>query len=305
MAGASATMRHVQRVVVSVPAKVNLALRVGGPRADGFHPLDTVFEALDIFDDVEVRPAQELTLSITGLGEDLPTDESNLAIRAARALQERIGTHLGADIRITKRIPVAAGMAGGSADAAGTLLALNELWELGLSKDELMRIGAQLGSDVPFAFLGGLAHGVGRGEKLEPVRAGGMHAWVLLTRTEGLSTPAVFRQFDALFPDAGAPAGTQVLRRALGEASLAAVGDLLVNDLQPAATSLRPEIGQEIERIAAAGHHVILSGSGPTIAVLIEPERAEELAAQLRADFPYAVHVAYGPAAGAHVRQVQ
>ena len=301
----------MQRVLVSAPAKVNLALRVGGPRPDGFHPLDTVFEALDIFDDVEVRPAPTLSVSITGLGEDLPCDETNLAIRAGRALHAYMraaSMHLaqpGADIRITKRIPVAGGMAGGSADAAATLLALNELWELGLGREELARIGASLGSDVPFALMGGLAHGVGRGEELVPLRSNAMHAWVLLTRERGLSTPAVFRQFDAMHPDAGAPADTGTLRRALEHGSIDDVGALLANDLQAPACQLRPEVGAQIAHIEGAGHRVLLSGSGPTIAVFTAPEQAEELAAQLRADFPYNIHVAYGPAAGAHIRAAE
>ncbi|WP_300048993.1 4-(cytidine 5'-diphospho)-2-C-methyl-D-erythritol kinase [Trueperella sp.] len=301
----------MQRVLVSAPAKVNLALRVGGPRPDGFHPLDTVFEALDIFDDVEVTPAPALSVSITGLGEDLPTDDTNLAMRAGRALLEytrAASTHpaeLGAHIRITKRIPVAGGMAGGSADAAATLLALNELWELGLGREELMRIGADLGSDVPFALVGGLAHGVGRGEELAPLHPNAMHAWVLLTRERGLSTPAVFRQFDAMHPDAGAPADTAALRRALEQGSVDDVGALLANDLQAPACQLRPEIGAEIGLIEEAGHRVVLSGSGPTIAVFTAPEQAEELAAQLRADFPYDIHVAYGPSAGAHIRAAE
>ncbi|WP_180947736.1 4-(cytidine 5'-diphospho)-2-C-methyl-D-erythritol kinase [Trueperella bernardiae] len=300
----------MQRVLVSAPAKVNLALRVGGPRPDGFHPLDTVFEAIDIFDDVEVRPAPELTVSISGLGEDLPTDESNLAIRAGRALQSRVREEgldcpAGANIRITKRIPVAGGMAGGSADAAATLVALNELWGLGLSAEELRAIGGELGSDVPFALMGGLAHGVGRGEELAPLRAGAMHAWVLLTREHGLSTPAVFRQFDAMYPGAGEPADTAELRAALAGPAIDTVAALLANDLQPPACALRPEIGAEIELIEAAGRAVVLSGSGPTIAVLTSPEQAEELAAQMRADFPYDVHIAYGPTAGAHVRMAE
>lgn len=296
----------MQRVLVSAPGKVNLALRVGGPRPDGFHPLDTVFEALDIFDDIDAQRADALSLEIIGLGEDLPVDGTNLAIRAAKALQEKTGTTAGAHITITKRIPVAGGMAGGSADAAGTLLALNELWELGLRMEELLQIGAELGSDVPFSLFGGVAHGRGRGEELEHVRVNSMHAWVLLTRPDGLSTPAVFREFDRLHPDAGGPADTVALRRALSDGTVDEVGALLANDLAVAARSLRPELGAAIDAIAAGGRHVILSGSGPTIAVLVTPEESQEVAAQLRADFPDTqVYIAHGPAAGAHIRTVE
>ncbi|WP_126416191.1 4-(cytidine 5'-diphospho)-2-C-methyl-D-erythritol kinase [Trueperella bialowiezensis] len=298
----------MQRVLVSAPAKVNLALRVGGPRPDGFHPLDTVFVALDIFDDVEVTAADELTCEITGLGEDLPTDETNLAMRAARALHARQRSEgpSGAHISITKRIPVAGGMAGGSADAAATLVALNKLWDLGLSDHQLSHIGADLGSDVPFALKGGIAHGQGRGEHLDEVPVLALHGWALITRSDGLSTPAVFREFDRLNPDAGEPASTADLREALSRGTLDDVAALAVNDLEPAAASLKPELGAMLSELRAGGLHALLSGSGPTIAVLAEPAQLPGLAADLAARYPAcSVLTAYGPAAGAHVREAE
>ncbi|XCB30761.1 hypothetical protein RQN30_05165 [Arcanobacterium hippocoleae] len=144
-------LKQDSSIKVSAPAKVNLALRVGAPRTDGFHPLDTVFEALDIFDDVEAFHTEtgEVTMEIRGFGEYLPVDETNLVIRAARILQRETGVQAGAHLIVTKRIPVAGGMAGGSADAAAALTALNALWGLGLSGIKLAELGAELGSDIP------------------------------------------------------------------------------------------------------------------------------------------------------------
>lgn len=305
----------MHRVLVSAPAKVNLALRVGGPRPDGFHPLDTVFEALDVFDDVEVTAADELTVDITSPGDavaiaDLPLDGSNLAMRAATALLDRRGLTgpgaPGARISITKRIPVAGGMAGGSADAAGALVALNKLWDLGFGADELERIAADLGSDVPFALKGSVAHGQGRGELLEAVQVALVHAWVFLTRSDGLSTPAVFREFDRLNPQAGDPAPTTDLRAALESGSIDDIGAAMVNDLEEPAASLNPELGQMLGQLRADGLHAILSGSGPTIAVLTDPDSLHAIAQQLAARYPHTtVLAACGPAAGAHVREAE
>lgn len=305
----------MHRVLVSAPAKVNLALRVGGPRPDGFHPLDTVFEALDVFDDVEVTAADELTVDITSPGDavaiaDLPLDGSNLAMRAATALLDRRGLTgpgaPGARISITKRIPVAGGMAGGSADAAGALVALNKLWDLGFGADELERIAADLGSDVPFALKGSVAHGQGRGELLEAVQVASVHAWVFLTRSDGLSTPAVFREFDRLNPQAGDPAPTTDLRAVLESGSIDDIGAAMVNDLEEPAASLNPELGQMLGQLRADGLHAILSGSGPTIAVLTDPDSLHAIAQQLAARYPHTtVLAACGPAAGAHVREAE
>lgn len=297
-------------VRVSAPAKVNLALRVGPPRLDGFHPLDTVFEALDLFDDVDVVRATgaDITLTIRGLGEDLPTDHTNLAVRAAELLRQQFHVDEGVEITITKRIPVAAGLAGGSADAAGTLVACNELWELGVPLPRLMELGAQLGSDVPFALMGSLAHGVGRGENLQPIRPGAMHSWVLLTRSDGLSTPRVFAEFDAIMGYEPVSdtlvSDTAELREALAGADLGRVGELMVNDLEEAAFSLRPDVRESMRAIGTLGVRAILSGSGPTIAVLAEDfSAAQAIAGALRNQFPeLTVLRADGPAAGAHVR---
>lgn len=304
----------MHNVRVLAPAKVNVALRVGAPRPDGFHPLDTVFESLDLFDEILAEAHSEgIVVSMEGQGaEDLPVDESNLVVRAARALIERTGYTGGARIRVRKRIPIAGGMAGGSTDAAGTLVALNDLWELGLSRHDLFAVAADLGSDVPFCLLGGLARGRGRGEQLESLRPGAMHSWVFLTSSEGLSTPAVFREFDRLH-DAGAtgstehavpaePASTDPLCLALAGADLDSVAEHMINDLQGAAFSLRPDLARIVDELVGFGV-VILSGSGPTIAVLNDDATtADALAGRLKRLYPdLGIVRADGPSAGAHV----
>lgn len=294
----------VERVIASAPAKVNLALRVGSVRDDGFHPLDTVFEALDLFDDVTATHADGLSMDITGLGTDLPCDESNLVLRAARLLQQATGTTRGAHLSVTKRIPVAGGMAGGSADAAATLVALNTLWELGLSGEQLLELGAELGSDVPFSLLGSIARGTSRGEKLESIKPGAMHGWVLLTNPVGLSTPAVFRKFDDLSSEAGQPASTEELCQAVQGNDLCKIGQLLINDLEAPAFALRPDLAEIVVALQTVGHGAVLSGSGPTIAVLCEISQLESLGSELANAFPeLSVVSAVGPAAGAHIKQ--
>lgn len=299
----------VQEVLVSAPAKVNLALRVGPPRLDGFHPLDTVFESLSVHDDVLASRADDVSLTIEGLGEDLPIDGSNLAVRAAELLRERHGVKLGVQLHIVKRIPVAAGMAGGSADAAATLLACARLWELDLRPWELVQLGAELGSDVPFGLIGGLAHGLGRGEQLSPIAASIEHNWVLLTNPDGLSTPEVFREFDTIMGYTRVQetlvAETRELRDALMAGDREMAREHMINDLEEAALSLRPDLRQTLRTLRAKGHFALLSGSGPTIAVLADTaEQADVLATEFDALLPHhGVLRADGPAGAAHVKE--
>lgn len=324
----------MQEVRVVTPSKVNLALRVGSARPDGFHPLDTVFEALDVHDEVIVRRSDSLSLRMQGEGAGaLPEDSTNLALRAATALRERFGApDLGAEMTVRKAIPVAGGMAGGSADAAGALVALNALWGLGLSGADLMGLGSELGSDVPFCIMGGIAHGTGRGEILTPVHPGRGHAWVLLTNPVGLSTPAVFREFDRIAaaaegagPVAGEvagieragraaeadvaenPASTRELREAVARGDLRATAALMANDLQAPAFSLRPDLEDVVERASRFGATAILSGSGPTVALLAsDAAHADRLAMRAAIEFPKLRAVrANGPAAGACVAEAK
>jgi 4-diphosphocytidyl-2-C-methyl-D-erythritol kinase len=305
-------------VTARVPAKVNLQLAVGPPRADGYHPLVTVFHAVSLFDEVTVRPAQRMSVAVTG--EDaatVPTDKTNLAWQAAVALAAAAGRAPRAAavrIEIRKRIPAAAGLAGGSADAAATLVACNELWKADLSPGALREIAAGLGSDVPFALIGGTAVGRGRGEELTRALAAGTYHWALAFAAGGLSTAQVYATCDRLraarapagarSPAAAVPALSNELMAALRSADPAAVGPLLSNDLQPAALSLQPEL----RRTLAAGREygalgAIVSGSGPTCAFLAKnASHARDLAVALTgAGVCRAVARASGPAPGAAV----
>ena len=198
------------KVQVRAPGKINLALHVGPPRPDGYHPLATLFQAVSLYEEVLAEAADDVTLTIRGRGADLPTDATNLAVRAAQLLRETSGVDRGVALTLTKEVPVAGGMAGGSADAAATLLACDQLWGTGLGREELAELAAELGADVPFALTGLSAMGTGRGDLLTPVMSRGTYHWVLAVQAEGLSTPAVFREFDAmhgLSPDGAARRG--------------------------------------------------------------------------------------------------
>jgi 4-diphosphocytidyl-2-C-methyl-D-erythritol kinase len=302
-------------VTVRVPAKVNLQLAVGPPRADGYHPLVTVFHAVSLFDEVTVSPAERTSITIEGENAAaVPTDKTNLAWRAAAALAAAAGRKSRAAavrIEIRKRIPVAAGLAGGSADAAATLVACNELWQAGLPAAELHQIAADLGSDVPFALLGGTAVGRGRGEELTRALASGDYHWALAFAAEGLSTAAVYATCDRLraaradadgSAEAPPPALSHDLMTALRSGDPAAVGPLLSNDLQPAALSLQPAL----RRTLAAGREygalgAIVSGSGPTCAFLAkDAAHAREIAVALTgAGVCRAAARASGPVPGA------
>ncbi|MCZ9340659.1 4-(cytidine 5'-diphospho)-2-C-methyl-D-erythritol kinase, partial [Streptomyces sp. TRM76130] len=178
-------------VTVRVPAKVNVQLAVGPARPDGFHDLANVFLAVGLYDEVTAAPADTLRVTCEGPGADrVPLDRTNLAARAALALAERYGRAPDVHLHIDKDIPVAGGMAGGSADGAAALVACDALWGTGASRDELLALCAELGSDVPFSLVGGAALGTGRGEKLTELKVGGTFHWVFAMAERGLSTPA-------------------------------------------------------------------------------------------------------------------
>jgi 4-diphosphocytidyl-2-C-methyl-D-erythritol kinase len=299
-----------ESVTVRVPAKVNLALSVGPLRSDGYHDLATVFHAVGLFDEVTAAPTDG-TLALTCEGEgqvDVPLDATNLAWRAAELLARTAGRSPAVRLHLTKGIPVAGGMAGGSADAAGALVACDALWGTGLSRDDLHALAAQLGSDVPFALYGGTAMGTGRGEQITPVLARGEFHWVFAFAHEGLSTPAVFRELDRLREDAGeqaaAPGVDEELLRALRAGDSTLLGAALRNDLTRPATSLRPDLRATLQAGQDAGAiGTLLSGSGPTCAFLAaDAVVAARVAAALEAaPSVRAVRRALGPAAGAHV----
>lgn len=292
-------------VMVRVPAKINLHLGVGALRPDGFHDLTTVFHAISLYDDITVTSADALTVRVEGeWAADVPTDSSNLAHQAVTALAAISGREAAADVLIRKQIPVAGGCAGGSADAAATLVACDELWGLGLSREQLSEVAAGLGSDVPFCLHGGTALGRGRGEVLTPVLAEGQHWWVLALVDGGLSTPAVYGELDRQResgPAVMASDAAEVLA-ALRSGSAPALGRALSNDLQAAALALRPELRELLEvgrGLGAIGG--VVSGSGPTVAFLVRDEAQASAVADGLAGHCKAVRVACGPVPGARV----
>lgn len=269
---------------VRVPAKINLCLGVGPVREDGFHPLATVYQAVDLHDEVKATTREDDDITVAVHSELdvraefalVPEDDSNLAVRAARLLRDATGASGGVDLAIRKVIPVAGGMAGGSADAAAALVACNDAWGTGLSRAELEHLAAQIGSDVPFLLHGGNAIGGGRGETVSPVLARGSYHWVFAVAHVGLSTQAVYAEFDRI--NAGSrvaePAVPDALLAALRAGDAEALGDALSNDLTEAALSLRPELQDTLEiGIEAGALGAILSGSGPTALFLASDEQ--------------------------------
>jgi 4-diphosphocytidyl-2-C-methyl-D-erythritol kinase len=294
-------------VTVRAPAKINLHLGVGAPREDGFHPLVTVYQAVGLCDDVTVAPSPGWTLGVTVPDwidvDAVPVTGDNIVDRAARLLAEHHGIASRASVSITKAIPVAGGMAGGSADAAAALVALDRLWKLHTSDDELLALAARLGSDVPFALVGGTALGTGRGELVEPVPDPATWWWVAVPSPQGLSTPAVYRRFDELSPDAPAePLGARAVLLALSTGDPEILAGALHNDLEMAALDLRPDLGDLLELGERSGAlRGLVSGSGPTCLFLTENADAARGVAGLLSEHHDVVLVTNGPVAGAHV----
>jgi 4-diphosphocytidyl-2-C-methyl-D-erythritol kinase len=295
-------------VTVRVPAKVNLHLAVGNLRADGYHELISVFQALSLTDEVTVAATDEPGVQVYGEGAGtVPTDERNLAWRAVLLLAEHAGRPPTVRVVLHKAIPVAGGMAGGSADAAGTLMALAALWRLDFSREELTGLAARLGSDVPFALHGGTALGTGRGESLVPVLARHTFHWVIALDHRGLSTADVYRELDRLRAQ-GSPqqrlGDAEPLLEALASGDPRRLALLLGNDLQVAAVSLRPTLRRTLRAGVDAGALAgIVSGSGPTCAFLCtNADAAVRVAAELAGvGVCRTVRVASGPVHGARI----
>ncbi|ABP53260.1 4-(cytidine 5'-diphospho)-2-C-methyl-D-erythritol kinase [Salinispora tropica] len=296
-------------VRVRVPAKINLHLGVGPLRRDGYHELNTVYHAISIHDELTARRGDTLTLTMEGEGAgELALDESNLVIRAARALAGSTGVPPHARLHLRKQIPLAGGLAGGSADAAAALVACDALWGTGLTRDELAEIAAGLGSDVPFLIHGGTALGTGRGEAVSPVLARPtVWHWVVAVADGGLSTPVAYRELDRLRAAgaAGPPLGsTDTLLAALRQPDPRVLAAALGNDLQDAALALRPALAATLKAGEAAGALAgIVSGSGPTCVFLAAGAAdAERIAAELSAlDVCRQARTAHGPVAGARI----
>jgi 4-diphosphocytidyl-2-C-methyl-D-erythritol kinase len=316
----------VTTVTVRVPAKINLQLAVGPLRADGYHHLVTVFHAISLFDEITVEAAETDSVTVTGEGADqVPADGDNLALRAVRALRDALGLPAGSDgdgsdgdgsdgdgsdgvaVSIRKRIPVAGGMAGGSADAGAALVACNELWQTGLSVRELCEVAGDVGSDVAFAVLGGTAVGRGRGEQLTSALVAPVtYHWVLAYADGYLSTPAVYGALDRLRQgrDVPEPKLNAELMTALRSGAPELLGAALSNDLQVPAVSmfpaLRKTLAAGIEFGALGG---LVSGSGPTCFFLAgSAGQATDLAVALSgAGVCRSVATATGAATGATI----
>ncbi|MDQ6688856.1 MAG: 4-(cytidine 5'-diphospho)-2-C-methyl-D-erythritol kinase [Actinomycetota bacterium] len=296
-------------VTARAPAKINLHLAVGPLGEDGFHPLVTVFQAISVYDDVAVTDASGWSVELVSVGDidcaGVPLDERNIAVRAGRLLAEHHCIERAAAITIAKGIPAAGGMAGGSADAAATLVALDRLWELDTTDADLLALAARLGSDVPFALLGGTALGTGRGDRLERLVDNGAWWWLVIGSERGLATPRVYRELDRLRP--GHPEGFAAdpveLRRALAGGESERLRKWLRNDLQQPALSLRSDLADTVSRLSQAGmSEVLVSGSGPTLLVPADnQEHARTLHADLLTRGLSVVAVATAPVAGAHV----
>ncbi|HVV23928.1 MAG TPA: 4-(cytidine 5'-diphospho)-2-C-methyl-D-erythritol kinase [Pseudonocardiaceae bacterium] len=297
-------------VTVRVPAKVNLHLAVGDRRRDGYHDLTTVFQALSLTDEVVVAAADEPGVEVTGDGAAMvPAGVDNLAWRAVETLAEYVGRDLAETrirVLIRKAIPVAGGMAGGSADAAATLVGLAALWKLDIGRDELATVAAQLGSDVPFMLHGGTALGTGRGEQLVPVLSRHTFHWVVALDRGGLRTPDVYGELDRLRGEGrqSRTGDVEPVLEALASGDPRQLALLLGNDLQAAAVSLRPSLRRTLRAGVAAGALAgLVSGSGPTCAFLcLDGESAVRVAAELAgAGVCRTVRVAQGPVPGARV----
>jgi 4-diphosphocytidyl-2-C-methyl-D-erythritol kinase len=263
-------------VTVRVPGKVNVYLGVGPREFSGYHELATIFQAVGIYDEVTVSAADSLTISGLGQFADrIPTDETNLAWKAAELVARACGEEPNIHIQIDKSIPIAAGMAGGSADAAATLVACDAYWNAGIPRDQLDAMAATLGSDVPFMLHGGCALGVGRGDVLSPVMIRGSFHWVFATFDEGLSTAQIYEKTDEMrgLDFEYEPEVPTELLSALARGDAPALGRLLHNDLQLAATTSRPQLGRVLEQgIDSGALGAIISGSGPTCAFLVRDE---------------------------------
>ena len=307
MTGQTAPAQPGAQISVDVPAKINPHLGVGDARADGFHALSTVYQAISLHDTVTAERRGEPGIAITISGEGaatLPTGEDNLAHKAAKLIALYAGIEPDVKLHLNKRIPVAGGLAGGSADAAGTLIACARLWKVEIGDAELHRLAAGLGSDVPFCLKGGTAIGRGRGEELTPVDVKGTWHWVVATTDTQISTPDCYKEVDRLREDGIGRYSSDVdpiVRAFESGASADDLARLLINDMEAAAVSLRPQLASlmhgGLEEGALAAH---VSGSGPTVLFLAaDVKHAVALARRIRMrGGAKSVHLAHGPVSG-------
>jgi len=264
------------KLTVHAQAKINWSLSICGERPDGYHNLDMLMQSIELSDILTFESARFLTLDIDG--QRLPTGERNLVIRAANALNETMGKRMGARITLKKNIPARAGLGGGSADCAATLIALNRLWNFNLPLRTLMQIGLTLGADVPFCLQKGLCRAQGVGEILTPQENAPFIPLVMITPGGGLSTPAVFKAWNAGgYPMT--PVDTLALAHALQEGDLSRAQQLSHNDLEAPAIELMSEIGELIEKFRNLGASFVrMTGSGSTVFAAFHSEEAAQTA---------------------------
>ena len=302
------------KVTASAPAKINLQLSVGGLRADGYHDLVTVYQALDLKDEVSLTErADGMGIQCISLGEfnsGVPSDDTNLAVRAAKLVADQVGVSCDLSIEITKRIPVAAGLAGGSADAAAALVAAAELYGYG---GNLQLLAAQLGSDIGFSLLGGTALGTSRGEVVVPVMSRGEYWWVIMSASNGLSTPRVYQKLDQLRDEGAVREPMQMqpkqeLLQALLSGSANQLATQLTNDLQPAALAIAPKLQRVIDAAMDDGAlAALVAGSGPTCVALVKDyEHALDVAARISGqNVANRVLISRAPASGAEIVSIE
>ena len=276
--------RHADTVLVRAPAKVNLFLEVLAKRPDGYHEIATLMAAVSLYDTLEFKEEATGQVRLTCDQPNLSTGPENLVCRAAETLKRHTGSTRGAAIRLTKRIPMAAGLAGGSTDAAATLAGLNQLWELGLPASELAALGAEIGSDVPFFFSTPAAWCTGRGEKTTPRPLGQPLHLVLVCPGMGLSTADVYR--GVTIPER--PESGEEIRQAAADGNVEEIGRRLHNRLQPVAERLCPPIADWRRRLAQGAQFgavgQLMSGSGTSVFALCRDHaEALRLARPLRA----------------------
>jgi len=294
------------------PGKINVFLKVGSLLDDGYHDVAIAYQAVSLYEDVRASHADDFSVTTTGTVDisRVPSDGSNIAIKAARLLARTTGYRGGVRLEIDKHVPVTGGMGGGSADAAATLLACDSLWGTQVPRERMLELAAQLGADVPFALTGGTAIGTGRGDQLSPALAKGQFQWVLALADFGLSTPAVYNELDShrdrhaqdIFPASIAPSVDTNVLQALRAGDPHMLADTLYNDLQAPALHLQPSLTEVLELGERSGALAgIVSGSGPTVAFLAaDLDSALELQIALSASRLNVVR-ATGPVHGARL----
>ncbi len=294
----------MQTYSLIAPAKINLYLEILGDRPDGYHELAMILQSIDLADQIDLRSNGTDQIRVSCDDPQIPTDSSNLAYRAAALMANQFAEMYrkfgGVDISLHKRIPMGAGLAGGSADAAAVLVGMNLMWKLGLTQTELRELAAQLGSDIPFCISGGTALATGRGEQLAPLPSVDfLYAVLAKHRNVGISTPWAYKTYRQQFSGSYVSDQDSLLQRqqrvhsggivsAIGQRDGAKIGQLLHNDLEKVVLPTYPQVErlrQTLSEFDTLG--VMMSGSGSTVFALVESKaQAEQVRLQLKAALP-------------------